>query len=551
MERTTELTSRSASRLERLQQLAKSEIDADELDRAVDLCERSRVALFIVAYNAESHLEAVVARIPGRLLPAFREIFIIDDSSADGTFTVARNLVRRYPQARLRVFRTPFNRGYGGNQKLGYLYALRRGFDYVVLLHGDGQYAPEYLPRLLAACAEGYDAVLASRMLNRKEALRGGMPIHKWIGNRILTRLGNLILGTRFSEFHTGYRAYRVAALRQIPFTANTDDFHFDGEILAQAAFAGWKIREVAIPTFYGDEVCHVPGFRYGVRFLRSLLLARLTRLGLFYQKNFDIALYDDTTYAFKRSPYSLHQWVIGRLELSPEITSIELGANHGELSAEVARRVSRHVAVDRFPPDRGGRAESVALDLDRPFAAQLGEESFDVCLALDVIEHLKSPEQFAQDVFSLMKTGGTVIFSTANVAYVLLRLAMLCGQFNYGKRGILDMTHARLFTIPSFTRLLRQNGFRIESVRGFPPPFTDMVRSGRFWRAVERGHALLSRWFPRLFAFNFAVVATRMDAVDDILRRTVHPVTASDVAGGGRERPAAPPPDPPSARQA
>ncbi|NOZ78218.1 MAG: glycosyltransferase [Acidobacteria bacterium] len=517
---------KKAQRLQRLQEGARQEVTAGDLERALALCARSRVALFIVAYNAEQHLESVIQRVPGQLLPAFDEIFIIDDSSSDSTFQVGLRLVEAFPQARIRVFRTPFNRGYGGNQKLGYRYAIRRGFDFVVLLHGDGQYAPEYLPKILAACADGADAVLASRMAGRRQALRGGMPFHKWIGNRILTALGNRILGTSFSEFHTGYRAYRVGALARVPFAANTDDFHFDGEILAQAAFASWNIAEVPIPTYYGDEVCHVPGLRYGARFLTSLVLARLTRIGIFFQKNFDVALYDQETYTFKRSPHSLHQWVLENVELGRGLHTIELGANRGRLSAEIASRTGNHVAVDRFQPDLAGSAEAIALDLDEPFAGRLGAQPYDICLALDVVEHLASPERFVEGIFAIVKPGGTVILSTANVAYILVRISLLLGQFNYGKRGILDMTHTRLFTISSFERLLQQGGFRIEKVRGFPPPFTDMVGRSRFFRAIEAVHALLSRWFPRLFAFNFAIVATRLDDVDDILRRTITPAS-------------------------
>ena len=515
---------KESQRLERLLTLARREITPADLERAVSFCSSSRVALFIVAYNAEDHLESVVRRIPPELLPALNEIFIIDDSSSDGTFDVGRRLVEAFPEANLKVFRTPFNRGYGGNQKLGYRYALRRGFDYVVLLHGDGQYAPEYLPKILTACAEGADAVLASRMIDRREALRGGMPLHKWIGNRILTGLGNRMLGTHLSEFHTGYRAYRVEALRTIPFTSNTDDFHFDGEILAQAALASWKVVEVPIPTYYGNEVCHVPGVGYGLRFLRSLFLARLTGVGIFYQKNFDVALYDDETYTFKRSAHSLHQWVLSNLELKPDMVSIELGANRGRLSAELAARTGRQVAVDRFKPDLAGEAEALGMDLNQPFARHLGQRTFDLCLALDVAEHLASPERFVDEIFEILKPGATAVLSTANVAYLPVRLSLLLGQFNYGKRGILDMTHTRLFTIASFTRLLRQAGFRIEQVRGFPPPLTDMVGRSRVLRMLEAVHAFLSRHLPRLFAFNFAVVATRTDDIDDLLRRTITP---------------------------
>ncbi len=522
--------SRSARRLERIAELAREEITPEERAAAIELCEGSRVALLIVAYNAERHLASVVRRIPSDLLQRLAEVVIIDDSSSDRTWEVARTVAAEHPGAAIRAFRTPFNRGYGGNQKLGYLYCLRQGFDWVVLLHGDGQYAPEYLPRLLAAASRGADAVLASRMLHSRSALAGGMPLHKWLGNRILTATGNRILGTAFSEFHTGYRAYRLAALAGVPFTANSDGFHFDGEIIAQGVLAGWRFAEVAIPTHYGDEVCHVPGLRYAWQFLRSLVLSRLVRMGIFYKPNFDIALFGEELYTFKTSPWSLHQWVLSNIPQDGIQCSLELGANRGELSAALAERAPSHVAVDRRPPDRAGRSRTLGLDLDQPFAGEISGGPFDLCLALDVAEHMSSPESFLAETFRLMRSGGTLVASTANVAYLPVRLSLLIGQFNYGKRGILDMTHRRLFTVASFVRLLRHSGFRIERVVGFPPPLTDMISNRWTFRFFERVHAWLSRLWPSLFAFNFAVVATRMDDVEDILARTTG---EGNVAGG------------------
>src|SRR5262249_49701874 len=152
----------------------------------------------------------------------------------------------------LTVLFNPINQGYGGNQKIGYYYALRKGFDFVVLLHGDGQYAPEYLPGLIRPLKDGAaDACFGSRMMIRGGALKGGMPLYKFFGNKILTWFENRMLRTSLTEFHSGYRAYGVAALKQIPFELNTNDFHFDTEIIVQFVIAGLRIVEVPIPTYY------------------------------------------------------------------------------------------------------------------------------------------------------------------------------------------------------------------------------------------------------------------------------------------------------------
>ena len=150
----------------------------------------------------------------------------------------------------MRALFNPVNQGYGGNQKLGYHYAIEKGFDFVALLHGDGQYAPECLPRLLDPLRRGEaDAVMGSRMLPGGGALKGGMPLYKFIGNKVLTWLENRLLRTDLSEFHSGYRVYSVEALRAIPFDRNSNDFHFDTEIIIQLQIAARTIREMPIPT--------------------------------------------------------------------------------------------------------------------------------------------------------------------------------------------------------------------------------------------------------------------------------------------------------------
>ena len=197
---------------------------------------KKRVLIFIVAYNAERTIQDVVIRIPSSLAAYEPEILIIDDSSPDQTFERAHDLERTgqspFP---LTVLHNPVNQGYGGNQKIGFSYAIQGGFDIVALVHGDGQYKPECLPNLLQPLVEEKaDAVFGSRMMTRFSALQGGMPLYKYVGNRILTWIQNFLLNTTLTEFHSGYRLYSVSALKRIPFERNTNDFHFDTEIIIQ-----------------------------------------------------------------------------------------------------------------------------------------------------------------------------------------------------------------------------------------------------------------------------------------------------------------------------
>src|SRR5262249_47485168 len=156
--------------------------------------------------------------------------------------------------------------------------------------HGDGQYAPEVLDDLINPIAQGKaDAVFGSRMMIPDGALKGGMPLYKYVGNKVLTRMQNVMLGKEMSEYHSGYRAYSVAALKQLPLLANANDFHFDNEIIVQLVEGGHQIMEVPIPTYYGNEICRVNGMKYAWNVFRTNLRYRLHKAGLLYARQFDL----------------------------------------------------------------------------------------------------------------------------------------------------------------------------------------------------------------------------------------------------------------------
>ncbi|MDT7579925.1 MAG: hypothetical protein QOK35_1189, partial [Pseudonocardiales bacterium] len=277
---------------------------------------RPRVLVFIVAYNAESTMTSVLERIPAQVFDDYDcEVLVVDDASADHTFERAQEFGHAHPEVRTTVLRNGRNQGYGGNQKVGYTYAIERGFDVVVLVHGDGQYAPEELPRLLAPLRDGQaDAVFGSRMMTAFGALRGGMPPYKYVGNRLLTALQNALLRTHLSEFHSGYRAYSVPALRRIRFPLNSNDFHFDTEIIIQLLSAGQRIVELPIPTHYGDEICYVDGVRYAKDVTLTTFQMVAHGVGVFNQRRFE-PLDDDghanSHYDVKLGYPSSHQFAL------------------------------------------------------------------------------------------------------------------------------------------------------------------------------------------------------------------------------------------------
>jgi glycosyltransferase involved in cell wall biosynthesis len=502
--------------------LARFALDEDAVAAAEEVLKRTKVAIFIVAFQAEHFIASVLDRIPPRLRDLFSEILVIDDSSSDLTFETARRSAEQLGFSNVTVLQTPFNRGYGGNQKLGYLHAIKQGFDYVVLLHGDGQYAPEYLPQIVNALGEDEpDALIASRMIDRRGALRGGMPLYKWVGNQILTAIENKMLGSDLSEFHSGYRAYKVDALRSIHFQLNSDDFHFDTEVLIQLLSTGRVVKEIPVPTFYGDEISRVNGLKYAANCLKAVSKVRLGQAGLFYEPKFDFGVFDESGYRVKQADNTLHHEILSR-EWPPDWRVADLGSSRGVLSAQLAEKVAHVTSADVERPPEAGAAEAIELDLDGDFDRVLGRHQYDCVLMLDVLEHLKRPEEGVRKIGEILKPGGTLYASTGNIAFLVMRLSLFLGQFNYGKRGILDLTHTRLFTIYSFKKLLVNGGFVIKEVRGFGPPIRDMVGASATLRAADTTSGTLARLWPRLFAFSFLIVAEKADELEDIYARTL-----------------------------
>ena len=492
----------------------------------------NRVAVFIVAYNAEKHIETVLDRIPDWVSKKLTEVFIIDDSSKDATVQKAVSAKWTNAKTPLRVFRTPYNQGYGGNQRLGYSYAIARKFDIVVLLHGDGQYAPEFLPEILAEYSRspGADAVYGSRFMTKWGALKGGMPFYKFFGNRILTWIQNRMIGTRMSEMHSGYRSYRTSALTKVPFQANSLGFDFDSDIIIQFAAAGLTIREVPIPTYYGNEICYVNGLRYAWACTKTALQYRLMQFEIFYDPKFDFAN-RPRKYTIKASPTSLH-YHIRQLPLPPGSELLDLGGGDGSAVALAhADRgvnttvVDQCVAVD----DADGRRAAnhphlrrIAVDLDGDWTSAVGRTRFDTVVVLDVLEHMKSPERTLEQIFSVMAPGGKLYASTGNVSYWIIRGIHMFGQFNYGRRGILDLTHTRLFTVRSFRRLLRNAGFRIDAVKCFGPPVADLVGGTTgILLLIDRISALLAQHWKGLFGYQILITATRPDSVETLMAQT------------------------------
>jgi len=470
-----------------------------------------RVLVFIVAYNAEAHIESVLRRIPAEIWDQRlheTEVLLLDDRSGDRTIETSSRYRDLHGKYNLTVLSNPINQGYGGNQKLGYWYAIQHGFDAVILLHGDGQYAPEILPEFIRAFEDpSVDAVFGSRMMRPRSALRGGMPLYKYLGNRVLTTLQNRLLKQSLSEFHSGYRGYRVSALEALPFEFNSPDFDFDTDIIIQLIDTGRRIAEIPIPTYYGNEICRVNGVKYAIQVLSSTVRSRLQRIAVAYHPKFDYSN-DNQHYTLKLGQPSSHEWAMECCR--PGQAVLDLGCGPGLLSSELARRGCYVMGVDKCPQDNFPGHWFHEADLDEPlFEFDVLPRHPDVVLCLDVIEHLRSPERFLLDLrerLSAVPGSPRVILTTPNVAFALTRVSLLLGRFSYGKRGILDLTHTRLFTRSSLQQMLAYLGYEVRETRGIPAPLELVFGSGFWGRLLNAVNSRLVRFWPSLFAYQIMV---------------------------------------------
>ncbi len=433
-------------------------------DEALASNRGKRIGILIVAYNAASTLVEVLRRIPQPVWDNVEEVVVFDDASQDSTYEVAVGYKVLSEIEKLRVLKHERNLGYGGNQKAGYAYFIRKGFDVVVLLHGDGQYAPEILAQLYhPIVTDEADAVLGSRMLpDYGGPLKGGMPLYKYVGNRILTFIENRALGMHLTEFHSGYRAYSLHALRQIEMARMTDDFHFDTEIIIKLHHQHFRIREVPIPTYYGREICYVNGFKYAADVLRAVYRYRRTIRSVKCYPEFEEYF---VRYPLKLSKFSSHYYLQQWTGSNQEV--LECGCGDGFLTARLAERGNRVVGIDLLPSPafRTAFAAYIRADLSRGLGealAQLGQKKFDKVLLGDVLEHLPEPERLLRDCRSVLKPHGQILVSVPNVANITVRLLLLFGRFEYGERGILDRGHLRFFTRRSARRLLEENGYTV-----------------------------------------------------------------------------------------
>lgn len=462
-----------------------------------------RIGVVIVAYNAASTLAEVLDRIPASFRRRVAEVVVCDDASSDCTYTVGLEYQKACDMP-LTVIRRPRNLGYGGNQKAAYRWAIDHDLDIVVLLHGDGQYAPEVIEDLIAPFeTSDCDAVFGSRMLELGSARVGRMPLYKYVGNRILSKVSNSMAGMNLTEWHSGYRAYRVDSLAEVPFESNSDDFDFDTEIILQLHEAGKSIVEVPIPTYYGNEICYVNGMKYAKDVVKDVARYRLHKMGF---GSGEMAFAEEG-YELKMSPSSSHRKLIAWVSEQPPKRVLDLGCSNGRLGELL--RLSGHTVVGVDFEKINGVVDRlddfVVADLNQGIPAEVGS-GFDVVLMADVLEHLIRPENLLSQVRDVLAPRGVALASVPNMAHWYPRLRVASGRFDYERRGVFDAGHLRFFTRRSFERLAEKSGLRIRrrSISGLPVEAADRGGPAPSWvtsllaGADKTGMALA----PNIFAY-------------------------------------------------
>jgi SAM-dependent methyltransferase len=336
-------------------------------------------------------------------------------------------------------------------------------------------------------------------MMTKGAALNGGMPLYKYAGNKILTTFENAMLGTHLSEFHSGYRLYSTEALKKIPFEQNTDDFHFDTQIIIQFHAAGLRIVELPIPTYYGDEICHVNGMKYAADVVASVLRYEAHELGLQHYPEYEA----QPNYTLKKSRLSSHSQLLDMVG-PPTQRVLDVGCGRGELGYALSQRGHQVVGLDQYPP---------AEQLDTFYEANLFDglpdevvdERFDTILFADVLEHLPDPHLLLSQAAGLLRDNGKVLVSLPNAVHWTVRAQVAAGRFDYANKGIMDRGHLRFFTQRSAERLFEQAGLRVREHRTTPVPWENVLPRvfGKFLsEKVERADFMLSRFRPNVFAY-------------------------------------------------
>ena len=479
----------------------------EALDRLAALAREAaahlpRVLAVVTAYQGAAALERTLSGIVPALLPLLAEITVFDDLSESEAESDLRSLAHTPAGPKLKYLRTPRRYEYGENLKNCFDYAVAGGFDYVVILKGDGSHDPACLPLFLAAALlDRFDVVIGNRM--------GGKRSLRLAANRLLSLADEAVLHMRLPDYHCGYRLIATRLLRRVPYALNVNDYLFDLQLLIQLRCLSVPIATVRVPAFHDVAMRAGRMAAYAAASAGTALAYRLHQLHVLRRPSYFVDLGEG--YTLKRNRFSSHMQILDAIKPGSKV--LDVGCGQSLLAEEYARRGITVVGIDAIPAEEVSPFVHQYLehDLERPLELPFGRE-FDFIVLSDVVEHIGNRDALLHSLRRHLKLDGQLIASTGNVAIWFYRASLLAGRFEYGPRGILDRTHVHLFTLDSFRRFFTERGYRLVAQRVTPIPFEVVFSStGRstIVEAITHAYQLAARLWPRLFAYQFILTYT------------------------------------------
>jgi SAM-dependent methyltransferase len=486
----------------------------------------SRLLVFVMAHRSETHVCDFFDRIPTRLFNRRDVHFLVcDDASDDSTLFRLNRWLTDHNVQNVTLIQTGLPQGDGGTQKLGFRAAIDGGFDAVVRLRADHGAPAEYLCSVIDA----WNSLRADVLVT---AGRDGGTWWRRMLSWSVTVLQNRLMDWHLRSSDSEVRVFSTAFLESVPFETNSNGDRFDAEVLTQAKYAGALIEEVTLAEWTTTHRRF--GLRRAMGILATTLQFKAHQMGMLCSlklRRLTSERYGDKT----QVSYSSHALALNVIRAARPRTVLDIGCGPGHVAGKCREQGISVTGVDLHQPAQSVLSEFHAVDLEHD-SLPADVWDFDVVLLLDVIEHLADPEKFllaqrhGQRQRPSVGNSPLFVISTPNVAFIAVRLNLLLGRFNYAERGILDITHKRLFTRCSLLRLLDECGYRVERCHAVGVPFAAVIE-GRLGRVLGRIANHLARWLPALFAFQFLVECRPHPGARQLLDQALRTESDRDIA--------------------
>ena len=392
-----------------------------------------KILILVLAINDIDALKETLSNIQSTLFSYEIEVVVILDVDNYEKIDFGALSEPQYEFLNIKALCNPENQGYGGNQKLGYCYAIMNDFDAVVLLHGDSKNASKSVEEIITPILNGSaDAVIGSVMLRKEVVKKGCISVSGYLCNRLLTPCINKILKSNLTDFYSRTRAYSVRVLKSLPFQLNTNDNSFDIQIIIQLLIGELKIKEVPLHSCNRDVVCNIDRLKHSWNLIKISMLSKLHSHFIIYKREFDIGQ-DKSHYDLKLDYLSSHSMAIDAVRDNSRV--LDIGCNKGYIDKELKRKGCYIVGIDCLSINNKAIFNDF-LQLNLNKVSKLPTmDKFDYILMLDIIEHLDNPELFLDKIREKSKLKQpTVIITTPNVAFFLIRLQLLFSNLIMGK---------------------------------------------------------------------------------------------------------------------